>query len=259
MSAAGLVIAHPGHELQLHGWLADRAPAVWILTDGSGLDGKARTHASAQLLEALAAPPGSIFGQLTERDAYAALLDGDAPLFLDLADRLTRELDERGIEDVVSDSAEGYHPVHDVCRLLVDAAVLALRRGGRAVRSFDFGIYEGPEPEAPPEGSLRIELDDARFEAKLAAAHAYREVDRMVDDFLERFGRESFRTEWLRKVEPAPAGYAFRDAVPVFERYGDWLRSQGRVERVVRAWKHLAPVADALAGWTERPITEGRP
>jgi hypothetical protein len=32
---AHLLIAHPGHELLLHGWICRTKPAVQILTDGS--------------------------------------------------------------------------------------------------------------------------------------------------------------------------------------------------------------------------------
>ena len=33
---AVLVVAHPGHELRVHGWLELARPTVCILTDGSG-------------------------------------------------------------------------------------------------------------------------------------------------------------------------------------------------------------------------------
>lgn len=33
---AGLMIAHPGHELLVHGWLEVAHPRVFVLTDGSG-------------------------------------------------------------------------------------------------------------------------------------------------------------------------------------------------------------------------------
>ena len=37
-----LVVAHPGHELRVYGWLALRKPDVYILTDGSGHTGNSR-------------------------------------------------------------------------------------------------------------------------------------------------------------------------------------------------------------------------
>ena len=40
-----LVIAHPGHELRLYGWIAQTKPLVCILTDGSGSDDQPRLAA----------------------------------------------------------------------------------------------------------------------------------------------------------------------------------------------------------------------
>ena len=38
-----LVVAHPGHELLAYGWLSRYRPSVFVVTDGSGRDGQART------------------------------------------------------------------------------------------------------------------------------------------------------------------------------------------------------------------------
>ena len=57
-----LFIAHPGHELRVHGWLEAMAPEVWILTDGSGHSGRSRIDSTTRVLEPTGAVPGPVYG-----------------------------------------------------------------------------------------------------------------------------------------------------------------------------------------------------
>src|SRR5438552_2599971 len=102
-----LVISHPGHELRIHHWLELAKPRVFVLTDGSGLAGKPRLASTADVLCRAGAKPGGIFGRLTDRALYAAILDRDHELFASLAMELADLLDEEGVDFVVSDAAEG--------------------------------------------------------------------------------------------------------------------------------------------------------
>ena len=43
---AALVVAHPGHELRVHGWLEVARPVVCVSTDGSGHGALAVLHGS---------------------------------------------------------------------------------------------------------------------------------------------------------------------------------------------------------------------
>ena len=47
---AALVIAHPGHELCVYGWLETVRPRVFILTDGSGRSGQSRLKSTEEIL-----------------------------------------------------------------------------------------------------------------------------------------------------------------------------------------------------------------
>ena len=133
---AVLVVAHPGHELSLAGWLAMMRPSVFVITDGSGQLGRSRLHSTTKVLLRTGARPGSIYGHLSDQEVYDAMLRQDVGLFLRIAYDLTDWLVLHGIEYVVGDSAEGYNPTHDVCRILVGGAVeLAhreIRMGRRA-------------------------------------------------------------------------------------------------------------------------------
>src|SRR4051794_29308473 len=47
---AALVVAHPGHELRVHGWIEAVRPLVHVLTDGSGSSGRSRLESTRRVL-----------------------------------------------------------------------------------------------------------------------------------------------------------------------------------------------------------------
>ncbi|MFL5382176.1 MAG: hypothetical protein ACJ8GN_06645, partial [Longimicrobiaceae bacterium] len=91
-----LVVAHPGHELRVYGWLESAAPLVCVLTDGSGSGGEARLESTTRLLAGTGARPGSIYGRMSDREIYTAILDHDFACFTDLAEQLAEELEACG-------------------------------------------------------------------------------------------------------------------------------------------------------------------
>jgi hypothetical protein len=94
---------------------------------------------------------------------------------------------------------------------------------------------------------LRIDLDDAALERKLAAARYYAGLGGEVDARIDRGGLEPLRTESLRPVLPggslSPAG----GAKPFYEVYGEKQVAAGRYASVLRLGEHMAPLARALA------------
>lgn len=175
-SGAALVIAHPSHELRIHGWLQSAHPRVFVLTDGSGRGTEPRLPATTKVLNDLGAQPGSIFGRITDAQVYEAFLRSDFPFFIQLADELATEFERAQIEYVVADAAEGYSPTHDVCRLLTDAAVAMIkRRHQRHVHNFDYAVVDSPDecPAATREQAIWIKLDDEAFARKVEAARGY--------------------------------------------------------------------------------------
>lgn len=241
---AALVIAHPGHELRIHGWLERVRPVVFVLTDGSGHTGQGRLASTTEVLRRAGTRAGSIYGGLADRRLYRALLDREIDLFVDLVEDLTEELDREGIELAVGDAAEGFNPGHDVCRLLLNAAVFRLAARGRPIRSYDFPLEAAPYTDAP--GSLRLDLDDAALERKLAASRAYPEMAYEVDKALASHGAAAFRTEVLR-----PVAYAFDVAEcfahpPYYESYGERQVAKGVYREVLRFRDHFEPLAREL-------------
>ncbi len=269
---AALVVAHPGHELRVYGWLAATRPRVFVLTDGSGRSNVSRLGSTSRLLTALGSERGSIYGRLTDASLYAAILNRDFQLFTGLADELAATLAAERVELVVGDAAEGGNPGHDACRLIVNAAVrLAERAAGARIANFPFPLGARPDDcpaEARPAATW-LRLDDETFARKLRAARDYPEVTAEVEaafngagsaamrdhpDLAARSGintdgmnSESFRTECLRPVARGEwLGGAFDEEPPFYEHYGERQVAAGFYERVLRYREHMLPLAEAL-------------
>ena len=54
-----LIIGHPGHELRVFNWLEVTRPTVFVITDGSGKEGRSRLASTAQILKQTGAREGA--------------------------------------------------------------------------------------------------------------------------------------------------------------------------------------------------------
>ena len=171
-----MVVAHPSHELRLHGWLEKARPYVCVLTDGAGRSGESRLHQTTQVLAKAGARPGAIYGRLTDAQVYSAIFNSNTEAFARLVEELAQAFVEQQIEYVVGDAAEGYNVTHDICRTIIGAAVeVAEHEYGHRVAHFDF-LVVGPPAECPTElrdQALWFQLDDQAFERKVQAVLDY--------------------------------------------------------------------------------------
>ena len=138
-----LVVAHPGHELKVFGWLAENAPRVYVLTDGSGANGASRLSSTTRVLGQAGATADEIFGLVSDAEVYRAILGKKAGVFLAIVDQLASSFAEHGIDFVAGDAVEGFNPTHDICRELVNAAVsIAERNTERTIANYEFCLTE---------------------------------------------------------------------------------------------------------------------
>jgi hypothetical protein len=245
MPTTALVVAHPGHELRVFGWLETVRPRVFVLTDGSGATGAPRLETTTRLLEHAGADPGSIYGRFTDGEVYEAMLARRTGTFVALAEELAGALDAEEIGTVVGDAAEGHNATHDVCRLVVDAAV-ALSRARRraAIDNLEFRVTRQPEDgRGVRAGGRVLRLDDAAFHRKLTAARVYAELDGDVRSAVARFGAEAFRIEVLR---PAGSDGMPPHVVPDYEWHGERRVAEGKYRDVIRRDDHVRPIGKAL-------------
>ena len=255
---AALVVAHPGHELKVHGWLEAFQPRVFVLTDGSGHSNQSRLGSTTRILNRVSAQPGSIYGRLTDSSAYAAILNHEFDVFIEFARELSEAFVNEEIDFVAGDALEGYNPMHDVCRLVINAAVcVASRARAQQIANFAFSLVSQSAacPERPPANELWLQLDDTAFARKMAAAQQYAELAGEVFAALERTPVDAFRVERLRPVD-ADAAARCCDEQPFYEQYGERQVAAGHYNRVLRYAEHIAPLAEALSRYGERSSTK---
>ena len=290
-SARGaLVVAHPIHELRVHGWLQMARPCVFILTDGSGRGGQPRLLSTTKVLEDVGASQGSIYGRFTDREIYTAFLKSDFDVFIQLAEELAYEFSQREIDYVVADSAEGYSPSHDVCRLVTDAAVeISTRRYQRQIANYEF-LVVGPPDECPGticDEAIWVNLENEAFLRKLAAGRGYnsklaldiesalsgqpfkgvrrfsepqlagdmdKSLSAEVELGLHSHGVElhRFRVECLRPVDTFSATKHKPSKIPFYELYGEKMVTAGHYETAIRYADHFWPVAEAVCRHVEK-------
>jgi hypothetical protein len=235
-----LLVAHPGHELLIHGWLTRSRPRVCALTDGSGNTARSRVDESAAVLDAVKATRGSIFGRHTDREMYAAILAADVELIEGLVNEIAGEITANGIDTVVSDAMEGFNPVHDLCRLIAGAAC---SRVGE-VAHYEYPLHDGPHAFDAVTDAHITDLDDAALDAKLACARELAPALGDIGEMLARFGEAAFRREAFLPIRdwsacPWPAGMR-----PLYERIGEERVALRRYDRVIRYAEHMRPLAE---------------
>jgi hypothetical protein len=240
---AALVIAHPGHELRVYGWLERARPTVFILTDGSGHTGSSRLPTTSQVLAETGATRGSIYGALTDEALYAAIIHHEYGTFRRLVEQLAEALSDPTTDYVVGDAMEGYNPGHDVCRLLIDRAVTLARHRGSRISSFAFKLTGSPAPLPGTPGGEVLRLDPASLARKIAAARRYAELAEEVEAALFAFGAEAFRNEHM---PPAGASRAVVCRPPFYERRGERQVADRHYHEVLRYEEHVRPLMAAL-------------
>ena len=242
---AAFVAAHPGHELAVLGWLTTARPLVHVLTDGSGHVGQSRAGATEALVTSLGARIAPPFAALSDAAIYRAMMDGDTALFCGLSDALADSLTANGIDLVVGDAREGFNPAHDICRALIDrAAALTAARLGRPVLNYAVRLTDWDEATPALDHDahcVHLELSDALFDAKLAAALAYGALGDEVARALMT-GADRFRSECL---VPAPQPDAMAGP-PHYETVGRERVRQGFYREALLYREHALPVIRAL-------------
>lgn len=241
-----IVVAHPGHELMVHHLIERSQPMYFCLTDGSGGGAKSRIESTTRLLRQVGATPGGIYGRFSDREIYRLLLDRRVDVFAGLADELAKNLIDHRIECVAGDAMEGFNPGHDVCRALIDGAVAIVQtRTGRVLQNYEFALHNDIASAAAG-ATIRLTLDNAALERKIAAAMAYPEMQGEVRAALSKFGKQSFSVEYLRPATTSAMMHKFEITPPRYELLGEIRVSEGRYSEIVRYREHLFPVFAAL-------------
>jgi len=255
---SALVIAHPGHELFVSGWLRQARPRVFVLTDGSGRSSDPRIDTTRQIIESAGARAGSIFGRFSDRSIYEAILNGQSELFVDRAKELAAAFADEGVRCVVGDSYERQCLSHDLCRILIGAAIeMAERSIGDTVVTYEFPMYGyfGSRPREKQGDPIVFQLDATSFEWKLKAARSIPDpsLQREIDQMIEERGQDAFKVEYLFPVDRRWGRHDPESSPPHYEVHGEKLVEQGEYDRAIRYRDHVLPIVDALSDAVGQP------
>jgi len=241
-----LLIAHPGHELRLFGWLRREQPLIVIVTDGSGSTGVSRVDLSERVVECTG---GEIVvaGHFREPDLYERILCGDHAPLKAFATRLGEIAASANVSRSVCDASEGYHPAHDLCLPLALAAVRSARISPE-IR--EYAVIGDPRMGRQIEGNVAMTLDDATWREKIACSRRYATdsgsvLEQEVRYMFDTFGEEAFRHEVLQ-----PAGRItaqLEHGQRYYERRGEQQVAAGRYQRVLRHAEHMRPIEAGLS------------
>jgi len=255
----------------VYGWLKMTQPDVFVLTNGSGRSHKSRIASTTEVLAAAHAKPGPLYGAFTDRDFYRALLDFDFEFFARIVTGLAGSIMTKSYEAVSGDAAEGYNPIHDVCRTIINAALeIATRRSGREILNREFSLFRRHDGGSahPRPGAVRLELSDEVLQEKLNLARKYPELRPEVEAALDGkmlpnvgvyselnaevaamitgMGSEAYRIECLNPVKAGNIADDSQTAVPFYERYGELLVSAKLYDQAIGYAKNIRPMKERL-------------
>jgi hypothetical protein len=247
-----LVVAHPGRELRLFGWLCNARPDVLVLTDGSGNCGRARIAGTRAVLQATGARAGPVFGDFTDREIYVALLRGDAAPFTELTLALATMLRCGGYRAVVADPLEGYNPAHDICRVVVNTAIRGVsRESGVIIRNYEYSLT-GTVDIRGSSSAIALRVPAEVRARKIAAASGYPGLSAEVEAAVQREGGRVYDEEVLREVTARWPDDIPGRIPPFYETYGEQQCVAGRYATVIRYAEHFMPMARAIAAISAR-------
>lgn len=193
-----LCIAHPGHELRLHGFLEQACPFVFIFTDGSHraqkdlmIDSirvidKCTKHGKKLSLAYLKSDSAKKIFKLSDHSAeegqehlkdsqiYNEILNQKPFVFeFFIIDTMVKNLIRYKIDFLVSDSSEGTNVCHEMMNIMSDLAIERVKKQtGKQIIKYDFAI-DTPFDGKLNDDCIHIQLDDAAVNRKLNSLIRY--------------------------------------------------------------------------------------
>jgi hypothetical protein len=172
------------------------------------------------------------------------ILERNTALLVSITGELAEQLEKDSPAILVSDAAEGYNPVHDLCRLIAGAAI---EMAGVTTKQYEYSVVNHPDS---PGAELVIDLSAAEHAAKIEKARAQAASLADIDALVARYGADAYRRETLCAVADWTA--VDDGPPPLYERYGEKRVAAGQYETVIRRREHMLPLRDALRAAVEK-------
>lgn len=251
MPSSVLCIAHPGHELRVLQWLREVRPVVLILTDGSGSSKCSRLEASRALVEEAGATVGRIFGRFPDKRLYEIIRNQDVATVTGLADELLATLEENSADVIAGDMQEGFNTGHDLCRMLIQAAVSRYdRRRGQPVKNFEIVLERLAATMAVRKPAVTLQLGEGEIAAKRACVeHRFPQLVEEMDRAVAKYGDVAVATEALFDAAEGFDDRWTEVEPPYYETFGRKQVAAGLYTKVITHETHMRPLAQALQKW----------
>lgn len=249
---SALIIGHPGHELRIFRFLEHFQPRVYVLTDGSGYNLQSRLDKTAKIIAEAGCDPSEIMGRFTDKTLYDLILRNDEQSLIALFNEIVEDLAHHEIDMVMGDALEGFNPTHDLCRYLINSAVIVLSNAGRQITNYDF-LLDGPPgycPEELRDKAIWMDLEDDDLKRKIEAAENYPEIAKDVSIAIEKFGHEPFKRECLRPILNKQTLRNW-DIEPMYEMYGRQRVASGKYKEMITFAEHMEPLGRMLLSYAQ--------
>ena len=241
-----LVIGHPGHELRIYGIVELYKPRVYIITDGSGNSGHSRVYNSVKILEQSGATMSPIAGYFTDKEIYRVILENDFAALDTFIKTLWNDLQSHPIDTIIGDAIEGFNPTHDLCRYIINTLVRLLNKNrSTQLNNYDFLLDRMITPDEETE-AISLRLTNENFETKYTAAANYEELAAELKMAIEKYGKEPFKTEYIRPVFPIDESKNWKDGIPYYEKYGLEKIKAGTYKQAITYTSHMKPIIEWL-------------
>jgi len=171
------------------------------------------------------------------------IMERNSALLLSLVTELAEQLERDRPAIIVGDAAEGYNPVHDLCRLIAGSAIAM---AGVSTKQLEYAVVNHPHSFE----EIAIDLDAAEYAAKMESARGEAALLTDIDELLARHGADVYRREALCRVADWTALGGGES--PLYERHGEERVAAGRYTKVIRRREHMLPLRDALCAEVEK-------
>lgn len=251
-----MVFAHGTHELFSAGMVQLYQPDILYLTCGSDSEDDWTEPQARTSLQSLEFEGTVTFLQVTEQEIHQRMLARDVGWFTELRNRVGTWLSRHRPEVVFTDAFEWYNPVHDLCPLLVDAAIEDYRISWlHTPRRYDVPLGFQSTATQRMSGSdspdffiLKYILSAKQSRRKRELLQHVSTVDASIQDTTSQWKSERYERELYYPVPPerdysvAPP----RDAWKTYDDRGLANVQCGRCSEAIFFRDHYAPLAEAL-------------
>lgn len=248
-SRSAAFVAHPGHELRVHGWMSRSKPICAILTTGSRSGAERdRLQVSATIVESVGGQCSALFGAVLDRDLYGMILAGDVSLFRQWTETLAGILIANRIDRLVVDGWQLYSVSHDLTHIIGRlAAEQASRALGHNIEILQFEVVPALLAEYADIGKLAFEinLSDDELITKFAAINSYPGLEFELIEIRQVEEEGHAKTE--RFFVPLPIETVIQppSTKPKYEIYGEARLADGIYRDVIR-WHHVEKIIHQL-------------